>query len=50
MNYSEDKEENNDNENKEGMIFAFKLLYKLSKEYEHILKAFVDINIIDTLI
>ena len=50
MGYGDDKEESNESESKEGIIFAYKLLYKLSKEYEHILKALVDGSIIDTLI
>ena len=51
MSYGDDNEESEDNRNsKEGIIFAFKLLYKLAKEYDQILKALIDTDIIDTLI
>ena len=46
----DDKEEREDPEAKEGIIFIFKLLYKLATENENILRALIDNDIIDTLI
>ena len=44
-----ERDNERDNDNQEGIIFAYKLMYKICKEKEHILKALLNNDLIDIL-